>query len=62
MLQYFAMERFLYRLSVSPHAEKFLLKGAMMLRVWRVPLSRPTMDIDLLGRTANGPEQIVGIV
>lgn len=59
LLQYFAMERFLYRLSVSPQAPKFLLKGAMMLRVWKVPLSRPTMDIDLLGRTANETEQIV---
>ena len=62
LLQYFAMERFLYRLSVSPHAGKFLLKGAMMLRVWGVPLSRPTKDIDLLGRTANEPEQIAGVM
>lgn len=59
LLQYFAMERFLYRLSLSPHAAKFVLKGAMMLRVWRVPQSRPTMDIDLLGRMANQTEQIV---
>ena len=27
VLQYFAMERFLYRLSKSPHVEKFVLKG-----------------------------------
>lgn len=46
LLQYFAMERFLYRLSKSSHAEKFILKGALMLIVWRAPLSRPTMDID----------------
>jgi hypothetical protein len=31
MLQYFAMERFLYRLSKSQHADRFILKGAMML-------------------------------
>lgn len=61
LLQYFALERFLYRLSVSPHAKKFLLKGAMMLRAWRVPLSRPTMDIDLLGRTANQAGQIAEV-
>lgn len=30
LLQYFAMERFLYRLSRSPHADKFVLKGALM--------------------------------
>ena len=27
LLQYFAMERFLYRLSKSPHGEQFVLKG-----------------------------------
>ena len=51
LLQYFAMERFLFRLSQSDHAERFILKGALMLHVWRSPTIRPTMDIDLLGRT-----------
>ncbi|MEA1928069.1 MAG: nucleotidyl transferase AbiEii/AbiGii toxin family protein, partial [Candidatus Auribacterota bacterium] len=51
LLQYYAMERFLYRLSQSAHADQFILKGALMLRVWRSPELRPTMDIDLLGRT-----------
>lgn len=46
VLQHFAMERFLYRLAKSPYAEKFVLKGALMMRVWNVPVSRPTMDID----------------
>ena len=50
LLQYFAMERFLYRLSYSPHAEKFVLKGALMLRAWDFPLPRATMDIDMLGQ------------
>jgi predicted nucleotidyltransferase component of viral defense system len=62
LLQYFAMERFLYRLSKSEHAEKFVLKGALMLRVWRSPESRPTMDIDVLGRTANDPDSIIAQV
>lgn len=31
LLQYFAMERFLYRLSKSPHRSRFILKGALML-------------------------------
>ena len=53
LLQYFAMERFLYRLSRSPHASRFVLKGALMFTVWRAPASRPTKDIDLLGRMAN---------
>lgn len=51
LLQYDAMERFLYRLSKSRHAEQFILKGALLLTAWRAPISRATMDIDLLGRT-----------
>lgn len=31
LLQYFAMERFLYRLSKSPFADRFILKGALLL-------------------------------
>lgn len=53
ILQYYAMERYLYRLSISPHADRFILKGAMMLKAWGSPELRPTMDIDMLGRTDN---------
>jgi hypothetical protein len=53
LLQYYCMERFLYRLSRSQHANKFILKGALLLTAWRAPLSRPTMDIDLMGQTSN---------
>lgn len=59
LLQYYAMERFLYRLSQSVHADRFILKGALMLRAWRSPEFRPTMDIDLLGRTSNDEAGIV---
>lgn len=51
LLQYFVIERFLFRLSQSPHATKFYLKGALMLRLWDSPLSRPTIDVDLMGQT-----------
>ena len=59
LLQYYAMERFLYRLSQSAHADRFILKGALMLRVWRSPELRPTMDIDMLGKTSNEEADIV---
>ena len=59
LLQYYAMERFLYRLSQSVHAGRFILKGALMLRVWRSPELRPTMDIDMLGITSNEEADIV---
>ncbi len=61
LLQYYAMERFLYRLSRTPDADEFVLKGALMFAVWQAPLSRPTMDIDLLGRTDNSIDTIVRI-
>ena len=51
LLQYYAMERFIYRLSQSKYSEQFILKGALMLRVWEAPEFRPTMDIDMLGKT-----------
>ena len=62
LVQYFAMERFLYRLARSPHADRFILKGALLLTAWRAPLSRPTMDIDLAGRTNNQLDHIKEIV
>ncbi len=42
LLQYYAMERFLYRLSTTPHRARFVLKGALMLHVWEAPLARAT--------------------
>lgn len=59
LLQYYAMERFLYRLSQSAYVDRFILKGALMLRVWGSPKFRPTMDIDLLGRTSNEEADVV---
>jgi len=62
LLQYFAMERFLYRLATSPFADRFVLKGALLLTAWRAPLSRPTMDIDLAGQTGNRLAHIRAVV
>ena len=45
----YGIERLLYRLSRSPHAGKFLLKGAMLFVVWGENAPRPTRDVDLLG-------------
>lgn len=41
LLPYFAMERFLYRMSKSGFSDRFVLKGALLLTGWRAPLSRP---------------------
>jgi hypothetical protein len=52
VLQYYAMERFLYRLSVSSHVEMFTLKGALLLTAWQVPIS--------CARSPNWKSQMMG--
>lgn len=53
ILQYYGMERFLYRFSCSKYADKFVLKGALMFTVWQVPERRTTLDIDFLANYDN---------
>jgi len=62
LLQYFAMERFLYRLSISKYTDIFILKGALMLQVWKSPHWRPTMDIDMLAKTSNSETNLANII
>lgn len=49
VLARYAAERLLYRLSRSRYADRFVLKGALMLLVWLGETIRPTRDADLLG-------------
>lgn len=49
ILARYGLERFLYRLARSEQADRFVLKGAMLLRVWLGETARPTRDADLLG-------------
>jgi predicted nucleotidyltransferase component of viral defense system len=62
LLIIYANERFLYRLSRSPHKSKFVLKGAMA--VFHLALEHPryTRDIDLLGFTDNSVQNVEGII
>ncbi len=53
VLQYYGMERILYRLSQSKYANKFILKGALMFMVWHLPERRTTLDIDFLAQYDN---------
>lgn len=62
ILQRYAIERFLLRLSHSEHAGTFVLKGAQMLAAWGSPRTRPTMDIDLLGYTHNALANLAAIL
>jgi predicted nucleotidyltransferase component of viral defense system len=45
----YALERLLYRLSVSKYRDRFVLKGAMLFSVWAAVPHRTTRDLDLLG-------------
>ncbi len=58
LLQYFAMERFLYRLSKSPVGRHFVLKGALLLAARADLPFRPTRDIDLMGKTDNSEDNV----
>lgn len=49
LLTRYVLERLLYRLSTTPHRERFVLKGAMLLTSWFTDPLRPTQDLDLLG-------------
>ena len=54
----YTLERLLYRLSQSVHAERFVLKGALLFTLWYDLPHRPTRDADLLGF---GPSDLVSI-
>jgi hypothetical protein len=49
LLTRYALERMLYRLSVSGHRDQFLLKGALLFDLWFDVPHRPTHDADFLG-------------
>ena len=62
VLQHYALERFLYRLSQSDQGDRFVLKGALLLRVWGLTSVRATRDIDLLGQASNEAGSISAII
>lgn len=57
-LRNYLFERFLYRLSLSEVRERFVLKGAMLLRLWADQPYRATVDLDLLSRGNNEPASV----
>jgi len=62
LLELFAVERFLHRLGRSEHRERFVLKGALLLRHWLGVHTRPTRDIDLLGTEDLDAERLCGLL
>jgi predicted nucleotidyltransferase component of viral defense system len=58
VLQRFAIERLLFRLSESPRRDEFVLKGAVLLALWGEKASRVTRDLDLLGAGPATPDVV----
>jgi hypothetical protein len=50
LLTSYCLERFLFRLGASDRRDRFVLKGAMLLRLWSDHPYRATRDLDLLRR------------
>jgi hypothetical protein len=61
VLSLYAIERLLYRLSQSPYAGQFVLKGAVLFSVWTGKLHRPTHDLDLLGFGDTSAENLMEV-
>lgn len=62
VLQQYAMERFLYRVSKSRHAQSVILKGALLLKTIGIPNARPTMDIDMLRKGKADEASLVALI
>ncbi len=61
VLTRYANERFLYRLSVSPYRQSFVVKGASLFALWLGSPHRPTRDLDLLGFGSQESASVVEI-
>lgn len=61
VLTRYALERLLYRLSVSSHRDRFVLKGALLVTTWFDEPHRPTRDLDLLGYGDPSPAVVLEI-
>ena len=58
VLMRYGLERLMYRLSRSVYAKEFVVKGALLLRVWTGEQYRPTKDLDLLAILDKSPEEL----
>jgi len=59
LLVRFALERLLYRLSISAHRDRFVLKGGMLVTVWVADENRVTRDADFLGHGNADPDRLI---
>lgn len=55
----YGLERVIYRLSISTHADKFILKGGMLVTLWTLDHGRFTRDVDFLGFGASESDRLI---
>jgi hypothetical protein len=61
LLTRYVLERLLYRLTLTPHADRFVLKGAMLVMTWFADPHRQTRDVDLLGFGNPAPDAMLAV-
>jgi hypothetical protein len=61
LLTRYALERLLYRLSLTPYRDRFILKGAMLMTTWFQDPFNPTQDLDLLGFGNPDPDAMLAV-
>jgi predicted nucleotidyltransferase component of viral defense system len=61
LLNRYARERLLYRLSQSPHRDRFVLKGATLFSVWVEKPFRSTRDADFLSFGPNDVDSVTRV-
>jgi len=57
----YALERLIYRLSISEHGENFILKGGMLVTLWTEDQNRFTRDVDFLSFGSDNENTLIGI-
>lgn len=62
ILQYYCIERFLFRLSQTNYSNLFVLKGGLIFYALGYHFRRPTRDIDLRGFTNNSAQNLLNIL
>jgi len=55
----YGLERLIHRLSLSPHRDRFILKGGMLVTLWTDDDHRVTRDADFLGYGALEEERLI---
>jgi predicted nucleotidyltransferase component of viral defense system len=61
VLARYGIERLLWRLSQMPFVDEFIVKGATLFLLWRGDQTRPTRDLDLLGKGSPDPGRLIGM-